>query len=300
MTIPGFKQLTHTRRQTCATIFAADGHGKTTFACRYCPDPVALINFDGRFKDAVADAMSHGQRVFYDALSTPVDISKGDSKTKDHCKKTIARFFKSLDSACAASKRGKCRTICIDTGTEFDIISRLAIRGHLQKGDDFGQSGQAINQMWFRIFETVRQQSEAHLILLARAAEKWLGKKPQGYYVPKGNSALESGCDWAGYLQAVTNEKAHRLDHFRLTITKAGVNAACLGNVYKQKQWESKELALESLESRMGDAIDNDDEEEISRVEKLIDRVEFSGQGFGPFAYACERLYVNSKVEDWL
>ncbi len=263
--IPGFTTLSSPRAQTCALIYGIGGSGKSTFVAKYCPDPIAFINFDGRAQWAIADGMRAGKNIHFARVDTPTDITEVDAKAQRVCKSSVKEFFSLYSRAIKESLRGNIRTITLDTGTELNMLITIAVRGYLGKANDYGLSKQTINNTWWRIFNMARA-SNAHLVVLARAVDEWKGNSPTGVTLPAGNGVMREACDWAAELRAKVDEKKHKLSRFELQITKAGVNASVLGAVYKQSDWE-----------------DEDD-----------------GGGFGPFVYACERLYPSVDFGEWV
>jgi len=255
-----FTVLSAPRKQCVALIYGEVKSGKTTFVTRYCPDPVAFINFDQRSDYAVTEALRMGRKILYVGVNYAADdITNLDhAKAKQLGQAAIAKTLRNLKWAVAESKKGNIKTICLDTGTEYDEILKLAVRGTLETVQgDFGRSKNMMNEQWKRIFDIARG-GNAHLIILARMQEVWVGNAPTGRFTARGNDQMEILADWSGHIRV----KRKRKDppKFELEIVRSGVNIAEMGNIYTEDEW-----------AELG----------------------------GPFAYACVNQYPDSELGDW-
>lgn len=170
---------------------------------------------------------------------------------------------RNLSIAIAESLRGNCRSICLDTASEFAEIVAIAIRGRadMVKGD-YGKSKGMINgELWDMLNEA--RGGNAHFIMLARAKAIWEGNEPTGKFTYRGPEVLNDGVDWAGHIRLKKGIGGRLKKEFQMEITKAGTNIAELGAVYKQEEWEQEGM-------------------------------------FGPFAFACMMNYPGTLPEDWM
>jgi hypothetical protein len=226
------------KRQCVALIYGEVKSGKTTFVTQYCPDPVAFINFDQRADYAVTKALQMGRKILYAGINYAADdITKLDhAKAKLLGQAAVDKTIRNLKWAVADSKRpGGIKTIALDTGTEYDEILKLAVRGTLETVQgDFGRSKNMMNEQWQRIFNIARG-GNAHLIILARTQEVWVGNAPTGRFGPRGNDQMEILTDWSGHIRV----KRRRKDppKFELEIVRSGVSIGEMGNVYTEDEW---------------------------------------------------------------
>lgn len=250
------------KNQTCVLLFGYGGCGKTTFVTRYAPDPIALVNFDRRAENAIRKARKdYGKTIFKAEIGYPGNILRmGDEKSKQVAQNALDRLFYNMEWAVRESEKGNVRTIAIDTGTELDDIMSVAAKGIIGKPvKDYGASKGLINRQWLSMFLDVRN-SQAHFIVLARAAEIWKSNEPTGRYKHKVSETVYDSVDWAGQVRLKTRMNRNDRKKFELEITKAGVNIAELGETYSEDEWED-----------VG----------------------------GPFIYACMLQYEGSSMEDW-
>lgn len=250
--------------QSNVMIFGKGGEGKSTLVTMYAPEPVAVISFDGRAKEPVREARKVGRTIHHTYIPFDAkDILKLDeANAAKLCRETMDRVVHNYEIAIRESQKGNVRTICFDTGTEYDQIVTIAIRGHLDKANDYGRSKNLINQAWWHIFNTARQ-GNAHLVVLARDKEIWGGSEPTGRFTFRGPEVMYDGVDWVGNIRLKAEGKGkvkRKTKEFELEIVKAGVNIEQLGEVYTKEEWE-----------------------------------DFGG----PFVYACVMQYDGSSPEDW-
>lgn len=257
-----FITLEEPKRQANILIFGDGGTGKTSFVTRYCPTPIALINFDRRAGYAVANAKQQGRVIHYLPVDFPAHISKVDiEQAKKLGQDALDRVIANYELAVTASIRGDVRTICLDTGTELSEIMKIAFTGRVDRTKgDYGQSKDLINRQWWRLLNTARE-GQAHLVILARGRAVWEANEPTGDFTYRGPEVMNDGVDWAGQIKVrKTKRMAQVVKSFEIVITKAGVNIDELGRVYTEKDWE--------------------------------------GLG-GPFVYGSLMQYEGSNISDW-
>jgi hypothetical protein len=257
-----FEILGTPKRQANAVIFADAGNGKTTLATMYAPHPVAIINFDRRADYAVAKAIKAGRKIYHTRVDLPANITKmQDMEARKLGQAAVSKVIRNFELAVRASEKGDVRTICIDTGTEYSEILRVAITGKVDavKGD-YGKSKDLINREWWRLFNLARE-GNAHLIVLSRAKAIWKDNEPTGRFTFRGPEVMGDAADWVGQMRVKAKKVKGGTDNkFEMEITKAGIDISQLGEVYTSEMWEP-----------------------------------FGG----PFVYACLMQYEGSDVEDW-
>lgn len=233
-----FTEDVKVKEQANVMLFADAGMGKTTFATKFAPDPVVLINFDGRARHAVKAAQSDGRRIRLLEIASPLAMpGLSEESYKSVAKEAVDKVVRNYQIAIAESLRGNCRTICIDTATEYAEILTLAIRGHLGKGQDYGRSKDLINRELWRLFNMARE-GHAHLVVLARARPVWVDNEPTGNFTFRGPDVLNDGPDWCAQIRLKKTKKGKLQKEFEIEITKSGVNIDELGKVYTQEDWE--------------------------------------------------------------
>lgn len=257
-----FITLEEPKRQANILIFGDGGTGKTSFVTRYCPTPIALINFDRRAGYAVANAKQAGRVIHYLPVDFPAHISKVDIEpAKKLGQDALDRVIANYELAVTASIRGDVRTICLDTGTELSEIMKIAFTGRVDRTKgDYGQSKDLINRQWWRLLNTARE-GLAHLVILARGKAVWEGNEPTGEFTYRGPEVMNDGVDWSGQIKVrQTKRMAQVVKSFEIKMTKCGVNIEELGKTYTEKDWE--------------------------------------GLG-GPFVYGSLMQYEGSNISDW-
>lgn len=248
------------KRQAKITLCGESGVGKTTFALKYAPDPIALINFDGRAGYAAQEATQAGKKVLMTEIRISGDINRmKEEEAKRAGQIVIDKTMKNLEAAVRESQKGNIRTICFDTGTEYGQFLTLAFRGKLGLVKDYGKSKDLINQQLLRLYQ-VAADGNAHLIMLTRAKATWAGEEPSGKFEPKAYEVLSEAADIIAHLRFRKAGKGRVTKETEIEILKAGTDRSQLGAVYREADWED-----------LG----------------------------GPFVYACMMNYPGTTPEDW-
>lgn len=257
-----FIQLKAPKKQANVLIFGDNGQGKTTFVTKYAPEPIAFINYDRRADWAVVKAMEEGRKIHYTHVDYPADIMRlGDDVARKLGQAAIDKTIRNYEIAVRESEKGNIRTICLDTGTEYSELLKLAITGRIDKTKgDYGKSKDLINRQWWRLF-TMAREGSAHVIVLSRAKAIWVDNEPTGNFTFRCPEVVGDAVDWAGQIRLKKGPKGKFKKKFELEITKGGINIAELGEVYTEEEW--KDLG-------------------------------------GPFVYACLLQYDGSDMEDWM
>lgn len=251
------------KKQAIVMVIGVQGEGKTTFGLSGAPDPIAFLDVDLRGLEAAKRAREEfGKTIHYTAIEFPTKLTKlSDQEAKAAGQKAWDKFVKNYELALKKSLTGEVRTIVIDTVSELCEILKIAVSGRVdKKNDDYGRSKGIVNS---EIAKTIKmsRNSNANLIMLARAKELWENNQPTGRFAHVGVDGLAYDADWVGHLRINKQSLKRRGDpEFELQIIKAGVNIDELWEVYTKEQWE--------------------------------------GVG-GPFVYACTMQYPGSEPSDW-
>lgn len=237
-----FAEVVSVRSQTRCVIFADTGEGKTHLSAFFAPPPVTIINFDNRGEKRAKEARKAGRRVLYAHIPYPADVSHMDEDTvKKLARESVSRSMHNLEVAVRESQRGNCRTICIDTGTEFSDMVNISNTGTRQSAKgDYGRSKGLLNSQWLRVYRLAKE-GNAHLIVLARAKEIWFDNKPTGFFTYRGPEAMVEGADWVAHLRTRKSKRTGKPRmpiRYELEITKSGDNKEELGEVYTEDDWE--------------------------------------------------------------
>lgn len=225
--------LERSRPQANVVVFGAGGHGKTTVATEYAPDPLAFISLDRRGDEAVKRAMKKGRRIVFLRVDTPANPTKlSEVDAKKLGQSAVNKVIKNFEWAVKESLKGNIRSICLDTGTEYAEMLNLAITGkEVRVKGDYGKSKDLMNREFWRLYNLARE-GNAHFILLARAKEIWEGNEPTGRFMPRGPDVIHDGADWCGHIRLARVQKKGQAKKFEMQITKAGNNIDMIGKVY--------------------------------------------------------------------
>ncbi len=252
------------RRTTVCLLYGETGLGKTTFLTRYCPAPVALINFDGRARTALEEAERLGRRVIPAYVPMPRGIRRmGTDQAKKAAQAWIDRVLTNYDRALDKASSGEVRTIGIDTGTEFDSMLQVSHRGNATGAfKDHGMMKSLIQRQWGSMVADARAAG-VHLVVLSRSQPIWIDNESTGDFKPRIEDTVREAVDWAGHIRlrrsrpvvgvpvageggslglglAAAVQKVGRIGEIReleIQVTKAGNNLALLGEVYTGDEW---------------------------------------------------------------
>ena len=264
-TLPGsdFAPPPKPKKQANILLYGDGGVGKTTFALIHSPDPVAFLSFDRRGDHVAWEAHQSKRSILFSRVDYPANITKlDDAKARLLGQQGVDKVIKNTEIAVRESQKGNVRAIVLDTGTEYNEIITLAVRGRLDRSKgDFGASKDVINRQWWRLFNLAREGS-AHLIVLARAKAIWENNEPTGKFTFRGPDVMNDAADWAGHLRfkKVSAKQRGKVKEHELEITKAGLALSELGVVYTAEDW--------------GD--------------------------YGPFVWSCLMNYPRTEPEDWM
>lgn len=256
-----FVDLNSIKKHAIILLIGDDGTGKTSFATRYAPDPLVVVSFDGRSRQAVKEAQEMGRKV--DLIEINVTHkSLPPDQMKLHAREVVERAMYVYETLIEESKRDNVRTILFpDTATEYSEILKLAYDGTIEitKEGAKGTDKDFIARQWWRIFNLARNESNAHLIVTSRMTEIWKDDKPTGSYKAKCSRAVSSGVDLTMQIRLKTTFGIPKPE-FEILVTNPKTNIVELGNVYDAKMWD-----------KFG----------------------------GPFVYSCLMNYPDSEVEEW-
>lgn len=273
--LPGsdFVILSAPKKQTVGIVFARDGHGKTTFATDFCPEPVAIINLDRRGDRAAHAAGARGRKIYYLNASMPGNVLQmSHEEAQKHGRDALTILTRNFELVVKKSLEGGIRTICIDTSTELRDIARVAVRGRTdrpqEKGQgDFGKSDVLINRTLKYFVDTARDGG-ANLILLARSKPIYDGREDTGRITWDTDKIFSQAADWIVELRRVDpmggvrvlGATAAQRPRFEIAVQNPKTNIAETGAVYTEADWE----------------------------------------GVGPFAYTATKLIPGSQFADWM
>lgn len=250
------------KMQAIAMMIGLQGSGKTTAGLSGAPGPIAFFDIDQRGRHAAQKAREEGKIIHYTSIEFPTKLTKlSDVDAKAAGQKSWDKFVRNYELALAKSQTGEIRTIVIDTVSELCEILKIAVAGRSdKKNSDYGASKGIINS---EIAKTIKmsRNSNANLLMLARAKEEWENNQPSGRFTHVGVDGLAYDADWVGHIRINKGSIKRRSEpEFELQIIKAGVNIEELWNVYTADDW---------------DAVG------------------------GPFVYSCLQQYDGSSPEDW-
>jgi hypothetical protein len=226
------------KNQCIALIIGLGGEGKTELAMQ-APGPIAFMDIDRRAGPVLAKYQQTGKVIHYCKIDQPANISKLDDKAaKAVGQKAVDKLRKNHELAMEQSLKGNVRSIVWDTGTELGELFNLSKQGRIDaKTDDFGKSKGIIKMEFSKLIKSTRE-SNANLIILARAKELWENNKPTGKYTYQGLDTMEYDADWGGHIRVRNSKKgAKTLYTHELEIFKDGITFQQLGQVYREDDW---------------------------------------------------------------
>lgn len=231
-----FVSVEKIKRRASILLMGEDGAGKTSFATRYAPEPLVVVSFDGRSREAVREAKEELDRkvdlveIFITHKSLP------PPEMKLHARDVLERAMFTYETLVEESKKGKVRSILWDTATEFTEICKLAFDGtmELTKEGAYGVDKDFIARHWWRILNLARDESDAHLIITSRMSEVWKDDKPTGVFKPKCSRAVRSGID----LEMKIRVKGRTNPKFEIEVTNPKTNMEEMGEIYTAEEWD--------------------------------------------------------------
>lgn len=256
-----FSKLVKPTRQANILIFGEDGTGKTSFCVKHAPEPIRVINFDGRADDVVAEAIKDGRDIeMCKIMLTHKDLPPGQMMKE--AGRVVDETMYSLEYALSNGAR----TILFDTATEYSEILKLAFDGTLKQTKEgaYGKDKDFVNRQWWRIFNRARAAKSAHIIVTARHKEIWKKREDgtqyaTGKFTYRCSPAVSAAVDWSAEIR-LKKDHGRVIPAIELEIKKAGTNWEEISEIYSESDWEY-----------MG----------------------------GPFVYACVKMYKDSDLEDW-
>ena len=270
--------------RTHCLICGSTGSGKTTFVTDYCPEPVYLINLDGRSGPAVANARSKGRTIHHAQLLKGTDLSKvymtdGNRKKEDIdmdkevAEAVVRRVVANVEYAVQQSQLNGGGTLAIDTVYELGLIYNIAVSGSpIATMNDYGKGKFLVNYRLLALFSLIRS-GNFNFVGLSRERAIWQdiikkGKKVReqtGDYEPR---CLDPFCEEADW------------------IARIAVDMPDKSQLPSKRKPAS--FSLEMLNPKV----------KISEASKIYTQDEWSM--LGPFAYACAQLYPNQDMSVWM
>jgi hypothetical protein len=221
--------------------FGVAGHGKTTFGLLHAPGPVAFFDIDRRGLHAAKKATNAGKEIHYLAVDFPKGLNKlTPQQVIQITTKSTDNVRRNFDGALERSLKGDIRTIVFDTMTEYAEILNMKFTGHNNRNkSDYGKSAGLVKAELSQMIKSTRE-SNANLIMLARAKEVWEGGEPSGKYTYRGPDTMEFDADWAAHIRIQKRRSIKdrgKEPKFEMEVTKAGIDIEALGNVYTEDDW---------------------------------------------------------------
>lgn len=259
-----FTHVNSPTRQANILIVGEPKTGKTTFATRFAPDPIAILSFDGRSNDAAYEAEhEYNRKVVGVANLLMPQRSMSRDETKVEARLILEKAIRNVEISVEESKRRNIRTLLIDGIDIFGKeICKLALDGTMEKVKEHshGEPGDFANRQVWRIANLARNSKSLHLVMTTGITEIWKDQKPTGLFKPEGPKATLRAVDWAGWIRNKTVFGRSVAGEYEMEIISAGTDGSQLGKVYTQDDWET-----------LG----------------------------GPFVYACCENYKDSIPDDW-
>lgn len=220
--------------------FGLAGQGKTTFGLDAAPGPVAFFDIDRRGLHAAQKAVRKGKQIHYLAVDYPKNLNKLNAvQVIAQTTKSTDIVRRNFDLALERSLKGDIRTIVFDTMTEYAEVLKMKFTGHLQKQRDYGKADGQVKAELSQMIKSTRE-SNANLIMLARAKEVWEDDKPSGKFTFRGPDTLDFDADWSAHIRTKKRRSIRdrgKAPEFEMEVTKAGINIDVLGDVYDESDW---------------------------------------------------------------
>lgn len=247
--------------QANVLLFGDAGCKKTSFGLLHCPDPVLILNFDGRHYPAMRRAQKSGRDVADVVIKLPSGINQLEiERAKKLGKDAYDKFYHNFEWGVEQGIKGNVRTIVLDTATELTTHMSTMVCGRtVTPNNDYGRAKGKINSIWREDIFNRAREGKAHLIVLSRAKAIWKDNKPTGYYEFRCPDVVNDEADWSGNIRLKRKGTGALTPNIEIMMTKAGGNLMDVGQIFDEKDWK-------------------DD---------------------GPFAYICYNQWDGSKWSDW-
>lgn len=253
------------KNQAVHLVYGAGGSGKTAYAVLFAPDPVLVINYDGRADPVVKQAREAGRKIDLRQIDVPakrrLTVDEVMAQSQQVMRSVEDVFFWGVEQ----NRKGNLRTILVDTATEHSQVQKLAFDGVVEqtKKGAFGKDKDFIYDQWWDLIREARKSS-VNLVIAARESEIWVEdekgrQKATGRYKFKCPGVINDAVDLSMHTRLKKGVAGRLKKEFELEVTKSGPNLAELGQIYTQKEW--------------GD--------------------------MGPFVWACLMQYEGSSPDDW-
>lgn len=255
------------KRKAKLMLFAETGTGKTAFVCRFAPEPIAILDFDGRSLATVQQAREELNRTIHHTEIFLPGEEDTPEETRLYAHEQLKKTFRNLRWAVRQSLLGNIKTICIDTSTEFDLLCKLAydgcktelVEGKVKETGSYGKDKDFVNYQFWRIVNIWRP-GNAHLIFTGREKEIYKNHQATGDFTFRAAKVINEAVDISLQLRTMERMDGKGMKS-EIEVIKSGINRDKVGKVYKE--------------------------------------LEKSWQQHGPFAVICSDIY-GGEIEEWI
>lgn len=255
-----FSSTVKPKFQSLSLLYGDAGTLKSSFVYLYCPEPVFMLNYDGRDIPAFERARDLGREVYRVQIDLPREIDTMDlKKARDLAQGIQSKAMKNYYWCLKEAQKGNIATIGWDTATEATRVQAASLCGRTQApNNDYGRTKGYINSIWMEDIGKACRETPAHLVILSRAKEIWIDNKPSGHYEFRCPEAVNEAVDWSGNIRLKRRPNGTLTKESEIMIAKT-VNLGEVGKVYGARDWQ-------------------DD---------------------GPFSWICYNQWLKSELEDW-